>query len=44
MTVVRPVPEPSTYILMGFGLFGTFAVARRRPRHGRRSAPGVAFA
>jgi hypothetical protein len=44
VTVVPPpVPEPSTTVLMGIGLFGVLAMVRRRQLQGSRPASRVAL-
>ncbi|MDQ2927773.1 MAG: PEP-CTERM sorting domain-containing protein [Pseudomonadota bacterium] len=44
VTVQPPMPEPSTYLLMGMRLFGVLAAARRRQRRERGSVRRAAFA
>jgi hypothetical protein len=43
VTVVPSVPEPSTFALMGIGMVGLLAMARRRQRQGSGPAPRIAL-
>jgi hypothetical protein len=44
VTVNPPVPEPSTWLLMGMGLFGVLAVARRRQQRGNSPRRAIQLA